>query len=355
MTEQGNNQLQKAAPHGSGIAFVLKQDAVQHRLNEVLRDRAPQFASSLVSLVNESPLLKKADPRSVVAAAMIAATLDLPIQKNLGFAHIVPYAGVAQFQMGHKGFIQLAMRTGQYERMNAEPVNIEAVKGYDDVGEPVIDWSAFDPLKPAAGYVFAFKLTNGFRKTLYWSKERCLAHAQKFSQAYRYAKEKGKNDTPWIAQEDAMCLKTVVKHGLSKWGILSVELQRALKEDQTAHRDIDAPGEYIDGTSEDLPPADGDEKESRAASLAKKITPEPDVQRDPEDNIDGNGKAPETPAKKPEVDVEKMTLVDDLKRLSASRIVTFKKACAKFGVKFDALEGADTASLLEVKKELTTV
>ena len=94
----------------SGLTFFVKQPFIESRFREVLKDRAPQFISSLISLTNANKALKEADPRSIVAAAMTAATLDLPIQKDLGFAHIVPYKGKAQFQMGYKGYIQLAMR-----------------------------------------------------------------------------------------------------------------------------------------------------------------------------------------------------------------------------------------------------
>jgi recombination protein RecT len=232
----------------TSIQVVLRGDAVQSRIKEILGERAAQFSSSIVGLVNSSPQLKSCEPGSTIASCMTAALLDLPISKDLGFAWVVPYKGRAQFQMGYKGFIQLAMRTGQYERMNAEAVNAEAYAGRDEVGEPIVDWSKYDPLKPAHGYVFAFRLTNGFRKVIYWTKEQCMAHAKKYSQAFR----SDRDDTPWKTNVDAMCLKTVVKHGLSKWGILSIELQKALREDQGVRSspsdDFAAPPEYIDTT-----------------------------------------------------------------------------------------------------------
>lgn len=230
----------------STIQAVLKNPAVVRRLESILKDRAPQFASSLISLVNESNQLLKCSPNSIMASAMVAATLNLPIQKNLGFAYLVPYGSSAQFQMGAKGFIQLAMRTGQYARMNAEGINSEAFIGYDDIGEPLIDWGKFDPTQPIDGFVFAFKLVNGFSKTIYWTRERCLKHAKQFSKAYQYDLSAKKSLSPWSLNEDAMCLKTVVKTGLSKWGILSVELQTALKEDQSARDTLEGEGKYID-------------------------------------------------------------------------------------------------------------
>lgn len=229
----------------ASVAVLIKQDAVQSRIREVLGERAPQFSSSVVSLWNGTPALKKCDPNSVIASCMTAALLDLPISKDLGFAWVVPYKGTAQFQIGAKGFIQLALRTGQYQRMNAEGINAEAFNGYDEVGEPKIDWSKFDPTKPAIGFVLAFKLVNGFSKTIYWTRERCLAHAKRYSQAY-----KSNYETPWKSHENEMCLKTVVKYGLRAWGILSVEMQKALREDQGVRHSVtddfnDAP-DYID-------------------------------------------------------------------------------------------------------------
>ena len=230
------------------VATLLNREDVASRIQQVLGARAPQFGSSLISLVGADSRLAKATPRSILASAMIAATLDLPIEKNLGFAFVIPYGDQAQFQMGYKGFIQLAMRTGQYARMNAEPINAEAYAGCDDVGEPIIQWEKVDPTKEVVGYAFAFKLINGFSKTVYWSKERVEAHATKFSQAYK-AKKK---DSPWFTNFHVMALKTVIKNTLSKWGILSVQMQSALTSDQAVFGDIGASPKYVDGPTIDI-------------------------------------------------------------------------------------------------------
>lgn len=208
----------------------------------VLRDRAPQFASSLLQLVNTSKQLKACDPWSVIAAAMTAATLDLPIEKNLGFAYIVPYGNLAQFILGYKGLTQLALRTGQYKQMNAAAINKEAFGGYDDIGDPIILWDLLDETRDHIGYAFAWKMTTGFTKLVYWPKERMVDHAKKFSQAYRA----GKKDSPWFTNFRAMALKTVVKDGLSHWGIMSVQLQQAITEDQGAHKAPEVEIEYPD-------------------------------------------------------------------------------------------------------------
>ena len=235
-----NQELQKR----SSIKMVLSNESIQNRIKEVLGARAPQFCSSIVSLVNASDALSEAEPNSVVAACMTAALLNLPINKDLGFAHIIPYAGVAQFQMGYKGFVQLAMRTGQYKHLNACPVHEGELISYDKLsGELVLDPEHEGDGK-VIGWAAYMELVNGFKHALYWSDEKVQKHAEKFSQAVK----KKKADSPWFTNRDVMCLKTVLKALLSKWGILSVELERALQEDQGVKRTIDGNTEFIDNT-----------------------------------------------------------------------------------------------------------
>ena len=222
------------------LSELLKAPAYAQRFRDVLKDRAEQFISSVLSVGNTMP---DVEPKSILAAAMNAATLDLPVNKNLGFAWIVPYKHgnqkMAQFQMGYKGFIQLALRTGQYQRLNAKPINAEAFTGYDEVGEPIIDWDKLDETKPPIGYAIAWKLINGFTKVCYWSKAKVEAHAQRYSQAFK------RDDGPWKTHELEMSLKTVIKNELSKWGILSIQLERALRTDQAVIND-DGEAAYVD-------------------------------------------------------------------------------------------------------------
>jgi len=215
------------------LASLLRQPNYANRFKEVLGDRAGQFVSSILSV---GATMKDVEPTSIISSAMIAASLDLPINKNLGFAWIVPYVDkgrkTAQFQMGYKGFVQLALRSGQYSRMNVRPVNVEAFSGYDEVGEPIINWGNLDETKPEVGYVFAWKLTNGFTKVCYWSKEKVEAHAQRYSQSYRKGYE-----SPWKTHPREMAMKTVVKNELARWGVLSIQFQDALNADQAAEVD----------------------------------------------------------------------------------------------------------------------
>lgn len=253
-----NSQL---AERPSSVKDYLALPAYKDRFTEVLRSRAPQFMAAITSLAN-SPALKDAEPRSVIAAAMVAATLDLPVNPTLGQAYVVAYQGVAQFQIGYKGIIQLALRSGQYKRLNAGPVSAGAFKGFDLVGEPVLDFTKNDPTQPTAGYFCAFETMNGFTKIVYWSKEQADAHGKKFSRAYA----KGYS-TPWKSDFDAMATKTVIKAALGRWGLLSIEMQKAVVHDQGAQDDVDAEVKYVDGgedrdAGEQMP---GDPKPDRPA------------------------------------------------------------------------------------------
>lgn len=268
MTEQNSGGAvshaltQKQEP--KNVVSLMQSDAIRQRIEFLLKDRASQFIASVSSLMNATPQLQACEPKSVLAACMTAAALDLPINKDLGFAHIIPYksgrgderVSLAQFQMGYKGFIQLAMRSGQYSRMNAVIVNKEAFDGYDDVGEPIIKWALIDETKDAVGYAFAFKLLNGFSKTIFWTVDKVMDHAERYSQSYRYDLQDKKKASLWSTNVPAMGLKTVIKAGLNKWGILSVDMQRALQEDQAARTDVDSPPIFPDN-DEALALADG--------------------------------------------------------------------------------------------------
>jgi len=265
-------QLQRQEPPAT-LKSMLKDSIYQKRFEEILGKRAPQFVSSVLSV--GISLGHDCEPTSIIASAMTAATLDLPVDKNLGFAWIVPYKNngkkSAQFQMGYKGYIQLGLRTGQYERMNARVVNEEAFQGWDEVGEPIINWSQIDESKPAFGYVFAFKLVNGFTKIAFWPKARVEAHAKRYSKSYG-----GNYSSPWSSNFDEMALKTVVKNELAKWGILSIEMVTAIKHDQGTQDDVGSDPTYLDGANlengndqPDVPEVINEEQRVALVSAAK--------------------------------------------------------------------------------------
>lgn len=222
----------------NNVKALLATDSVKKRFDEIMGKRAPQYISSIINLVNSDTNLQKCDPMTVVSAAMVAATLDLPVDKNLGYAWVVPYGNKAQFQLGYKGYVQLALRTGKYRAINAIPIREgELVKWNPLTEELVVD---FEQRKSDAiiGYAGYFELVNGFRKTVYWSKEEIERHRQRFS----------KSDFGWKNDYDAMALKTVIRNMLSKWGILSIEMQEAYVKDVEAEErpDVDDEEHYID-------------------------------------------------------------------------------------------------------------
>ena len=199
-------------------------DAVKKNLQAMLGQKAQGFATSVLSCVSNNKLLQNAEPASVYSSAMVAASLDLPIQPNLGFAAIVPYGHQAQFQIMTKGLLQLAIRSGQYERVTNTIVHKGELVKYD----PFKDEYEFDASKRESdeivGFMAYFRTIGGYEKYFYMTKEEALAHGKRYSKSF--------NNGVWASDPDAMCLKTVLKLLLSKYGILSVEMQRAIKFDQ---------------------------------------------------------------------------------------------------------------------------
>lgn len=262
----------------SSVDSLVKSPAVAERFKEVLGKKAPQFLSSLISV---SRSMADTEPKSILASAMQAATLDLPIEKSLGLAWIVPYKAkgekVAQFQIGYRGYIQLAIRTGQYSRMGAKEVYEGEFVGYDALSGELTLVPNYQPKdnEPVVGYAASFIMVNGFRRDLYRTKEDVQKHAQRYSQAYRAAMQY--KSGPWFENFDKMALKTVIKDLISHWGIMSVELQSALRADGTVTKDIGAEPtfaeEAVDGKFEVVtnPP----EPETPAATPAPEPAPAP--------------------------------------------------------------------------------
>ena len=217
--------------------------AVKQKFSEVLDGNGQQFVASLLSIVTNNNLLAKATNESIMTAAMKAATLKLPIEPSLGMAYVVPYnrnekhgntwvkINEAQFQMGYKGFIQLAQRSGQIRNINCDIVYREEFLRYDKVygtlhlKEEQVDSGEVE------GYFASLELINGFRKMIFWKKEKVIAHAQKYSKTYDKQIGDFKSGTPWKTEFDAMAQKTLIKELLSKYAPLSTELQEAIMAD----------------------------------------------------------------------------------------------------------------------------
>lgn len=243
---------------------VIKDVNVQKMIQERLGKRAGQFTTSLLSIVNNNKTIAACQPMTIIQAALTAASLDLPINQNLGFAYIVPYNGQAQFQMGWKGYVQLAQRSGMFKTINTTDVREGELVGRDRMtGELTFKWIQDDEernSKDIVGYLAYFELLNGFSKSSYMGRNDVDAHATRFSQAYR---SKGGFKTPWQTDFDAMAMKTVLKQLLNKYAPLSTEMSEAIVADQSAN-DGSGP-RYVDNDNLQDEKATDDE---RAAIIA---------------------------------------------------------------------------------------
>ncbi|MFA5323147.1 MAG: recombinase RecT [Smithella sp.] len=256
--EQNNLPAQRKQ---DAISALLSQDAIKARFDTVLGKKAPGFMSSIISAVNGNKKLKEANPMTVISSAAVAASLDLPINPSLGFAHIVPYGGEAQFQMGWRGFVQLGMRTGQYKTINVASVHEGELISHN----PFTGEMEFDASKRTSdqiiGYVAYFRLLNGFEKYLYMTVEETKAHGKRYSKFFSGANAK------WQTDFDAMSMKTVLKMLLSKYGILSIDMQTAIQADQAVVRES---GEY-DYPDNPESYTEGEPKQTGAEALKAKL------------------------------------------------------------------------------------
>ena len=204
---------------------LLNREKVRQRFGELLNQSAPSFISSILAIFNSNKKLQECSPHSILSAAGIAAALKLPINPSLGFAFIVPYKGQATFQLGAKGFIQLAMRSGQYRTLNSGAVREGQIADIDfETGEVIRGEKVSDEI---VGYIAYMELLNGFKKSLYMTVDELLAHAEKYSQSYAYDLKSGRKSSVWSTNFDAMAKKTVLKRLLNNFGIISIDQQSA--------------------------------------------------------------------------------------------------------------------------------
>lgn len=212
------------------LKAMLSMPSVEQQFKNALKDSAPLFIASLIDLYGGDSYLQKCEPKDVIMEALKAATLKLPINKSLGFAYIVPYKKngkqIPTFQIGYKGLIQLAMRTGVYSCINADVVyEGELVKTDKLTGH--IDLSGKKKSDTIVGFFAHFETVNGFRKTVYITVEDVKAHAKKFSASY------DNQYSPWKTNFEAMAIKTPLRHLLGKYGIMSVEMEQAFSSDRS--------------------------------------------------------------------------------------------------------------------------
>jgi recombination protein RecT len=226
------------------IKGLFSKENVMKRFEDLMGKRSVGFISSVLQIVNDNKLLSNSDPVTVLNAAATAASLDLPINQNLGFAWIVPYKEnsgrvVAQFQMGWRGYVQLAHRTGQYVRINVVTVYENQFKGWDDLYEELDCDFGLKGEGKVVGYAAYFRLKNGFEKTVFWTHEEVNTHGKKYSQSFN------SSFGAWKKDFDGMGKKTVLKNSLSKWGVMSVDMIRAIEVDQSVQNE-EGVFDYVD-------------------------------------------------------------------------------------------------------------
>lgn len=233
MSTQTNKPANQPASPLS-VREYFGRDAVKQKFAEMLGKRSTSFITSVLQIVASNDLLAKADPASIYQSAAVAATLDLPLNNSLGIAYIVPYnqkqkdgsyKTVAQFQIGYKGFIQLAQRSGQFKSIAASPIYEGQLVSENPLTGYEFDFTKRESDK-VIGYAGYFKLINGFEKTLYMTVEELKKHGTRFSQTFK------KGYGLWKDDFDSMAIKTVLKLLLSKYAPLSVDMQKAVITDQ---------------------------------------------------------------------------------------------------------------------------
>lgn len=245
----------------TSLTKYVSQDVIKNRFEEILGNRAGAFISSIISIANSNAMLKNATPQSLVMSGLMAATLNLPINQNLGFAYIIPYkrksgsewVTEAQFQLGYRGLIQLAQRSGQFKTINVTDVKENEIKSNNRLtGEITFDWikENRDSLK-TVGFVGYFELINGFSKTLYMSVEQLQKHGLKYSKLF--SGEKTRENSLWTTDFNTMAGKTVIKLLLSKYAPLSIDMQKAITSDQAVIKEIEPLDiDYVDTGTESI-------------------------------------------------------------------------------------------------------
>lgn len=246
-------------PNQLGLKALMNTPTMKKKFEEVLHENANSFMANVMTLVSNDSYLADSDPMSIMSGALTAATLNLGLDKNLGYAYLVPFnqknkqtqkwEKKAQFILGYKGYIQLAQRSGKYKALNVIEVYEGEMKSWNRLTEEF----EFDPngriSDEVIGYVGYFELLNGFRKTVYWTKQDIETHRISNSKD----KDKTRLSGVWASDYNAMARKTVLRNLLSKWGILSIEMQAATTSDEKVQR-VQEDGSIISETEiEEVP------------------------------------------------------------------------------------------------------
>ena len=251
-----NNSLAKQEKK-TPFSIVINSDGYKKMINNTLKDpnRAAKFVTAITSTVVTTPALSECEASSIVSGALLGETLNLSPSPQLGQYYLVPFkdnrtgTSRAQFVLGYKGYIQLAIRSGYYKKLNVMPIKAGELVHFDPLEEEIEVRLIQDEKEREAaettGYYAMFEYSNGFKKAIYWSKEKMESHALKYSQGYRGDKKKGTAWTFWSKDFDAMACKTMLRQLISKWGIMSIDIQTAIEKDNAVIGSDGTP-DYVD-------------------------------------------------------------------------------------------------------------
>ena len=236
-----NNSLVKKSNARLGLTAYLTQDAVKDQISKVVGGKDGQrFISAIISATTVNPALQECTNQSILSGALLGESLKLSPSPQLGQYYLVPYnetgkGKVAQFQLGYKGYIQLALRSGQYKKLNVLAIKEGELVRFDPLNEEIEVNLIEDEFErenaETVGYYAMFEYMNGFKKAMYWTKAKMEAHALKYSPGYASDKKKGNKYTFWSKDFDGMAYKTMLRQLISKWGVMSIEMQTALESD----------------------------------------------------------------------------------------------------------------------------
>ncbi len=275
----------------------LADDSVKKRFENMLGERAGAFTNSVISVFQDSNQLQKCTPKSICSAAIRAATLNMPIDKALGFAAIVPYGNTANFQLMYKGVTQLCIRSNQYRTIHCTEIYADEIDYYNPVTAEIAfndpeDYKMRrkgDP-KNIVGHYAHFELLSGFVKSDYMTTDEAMAHGKKYSKAYQYDLKDKKKSSLWSTNPVVMCNKTVLLRLLTKYGVMSIELQDAIIGERKSFDQAEAEASEDIGQqqgSEEIIDADLEPEKSttkakakRKTAKSKKTTPKPAVEDD---------------------------------------------------------------------------
>lgn len=266
------NTLATQRTQQGGLATYLTKTAVKQQINNIVGGNAQRFTSAIISAVTVNQELQKCSNQSILSGALLGESLKLSPSPQLGQYYLVPFndkqrGKVAQFQLGYKGYIQLAVRSGYYRKLNVVAIKEGELIKFNPLSEEIdvrlIEDEDIRENTPTIGYYAMFEYTNGFRKAIYWSKARMENHAKKYSAGYSRDLQRGTQYTFWSKDFDAMAYKTMLRQLISKWGIMSIDMQNAVESDMAVINE-DGSKDYVDNAENIIDEPSGTESTAEA-------------------------------------------------------------------------------------------